>query len=398
VVVGPAGEEIFPDKYGRVKVQFHWDRDGKGDLASSCWLRVAQSIGGKQWGSIFIPRIGQEVIVAFQEGDADQPLVVGSVYNAEEMPPYELPSEKTKTVLFKSNSSPGGQGFNEIRIEDKKGHEQIFVHGERDLDVRIKNDRREWIGNDRHLVVKRDKVEEIERDEHIVIKRDLAEKIERDHHLDIDGKQAIKITGSQSLSVQQDVAEEFKMNHSEQVTLNYYLKAMNIVIEGMMGITLKVGGNFITINPGGIQIVGMPAVMINSGGAPLVGVPAMLVPPMAAKVAEIADNADPGSTDGTYKAQRAAMSPLEREAASAPSHDPKSEENKKKPHWIEVELVNVDGDPVPGERYRVTLADGTTLAEGTLDAKGRARIDGIDPGTCQVTFPDLDQTVWEPKG
>jgi len=394
VVVGNAGDEICTDKYGRVKVQFHWDRQGQGDIGSSCWLRVAQSIAGKRWGSIFIPRVGQEVIVAFQEGDPDQPLVVGCVYNAQDMPPYTLPDEKTKTVLLKSNSSQGGEGFNEFRIEDKKGEEQIFVHGEKDLDVRIKNDRREWIGRDRHLVVKRDKVEEVDRDEHIVIKRDLAEKIERDHHLDIDGKQAIKITGSQSLSVQQDVAEEFKMNHSEQVTMNYYLKAMNIVIEGMMGITLKVGGNFITINPAGIQIVGMPAVMINSGGAPLVGVPALLVPPMAAKVAEIADNAEPGSVDPSYKAQRGAMYPLEQEAANAPSHDPKSEENRKKKSWIEIELVDVHGDPVAGEQYRIVLPDGTTLAEGTLDEKGRAKVTGIDPGTCRVTFPGLDETVW----
>jgi type VI secretion system secreted protein VgrG len=396
VVVGSPGDEIFTDKYGRVKVQFHWDREGKGDLGSSCWLRVAQSIAGKRWGSIFIPRVGQEVIVAFQEGDPDQPIVVGSVFNAEEMPPYPLPDEKTKIVLLKSNSSIGGEGFNEIRSEDKKGQEQIFVHGEKDLDVRIKNDRREWIGNDRHLVVKRDKVEEVDRDEHIVIKRDLAEKIERDHHVDITGKQAVSIGGSQSLSVSMDVAEEFSMNHSEQVTMNYSLKAMNVVIEGLTGITLRVGPNFITINPAGIQIVGLPAVMINSGGAPIPAIPGILVPPMAAKVAEIADNADPGSVDPSYKSQRAAMTALEADSASAPSHDPKSEENAAKKHWIEIELVDEANKPVPGERYRVTLPDGSTLAEGTLDEKGRARVDGIDPGSCKVTFPDLDKQAWGP--
>ncbi|MET0852552.1 MAG: type VI secretion system tip protein VgrG, partial [Candidatus Rokuibacteriota bacterium] len=163
MVVGPDGEEIYCDKYGRIKVLFHWDRYGKGDENSSCWIRVSQNLSGKRWGMVFIPRIGQEVIVDFLEGDPDRPIVIGAVYNGLEMPPYPLAEHKTKTVIFKSNSSLGGNGFNEMRIEDKKGEEQVFVHGEKDLDVRIKNDRREWIGNDRHLVVKRDKVEEVTR-------------------------------------------------------------------------------------------------------------------------------------------------------------------------------------------------------------------------------------------
>jgi type VI secretion system secreted protein VgrG len=111
VVVGPSGEEIFTDKYGRVKVQFHWDRDGKYDADSSCWVRVASNWAGRNWGAISIPRIGHEVVVAFQEGDPDQPLIVGSVYNADMMPPYKLPGEKTKSTV-KSDSSVGHGGFN----------------------------------------------------------------------------------------------------------------------------------------------------------------------------------------------------------------------------------------------------------------------------------------------
>ncbi len=394
VVAGKDGEEIWTDKYGRVKVQFHWDREGEYNENSSCWIRVAQTWAGKQWGAMYIPRIGQEVIVDFLEGDPDQPIITGRVYNAEEMPPYELPKEQTKSTV-KTLSSKSGGGFNEIRFEDKKGEEQVFIHGEKDLDVRIKNDRREWIGRDRHLVVKRDKVEEIDRDEHVVIKRDLVEEITRDHHLAVTGKEAIQITGSHSLSVQGDVIEEFKMNHSEQVTMNYYLKGMNVVIEGMTGLTIKVGGSFITLNPAGVQIVG-PMIMLNSGGAPLVGTPGTLVSPAAAAAALIADNADPGSKDASYKSQFAAMSPAAIAAASAPWHDPNSEEAKQKKSWIEIELVDEDKKPVPGERYRITLPDGTTLAEGTLDEKGRARVDGIDPGTCKVTFPDLDKDAWEP--
>ena len=146
-VVGKAGEEIWTDQYGRVKVQFHWDRDGKSDENSSCWVRVSHPWAGKNWGSISMPRIGQEVIVDFLEGDPDQPIITGRVYNNASMPPYKLPDNATMTTL-KSNSSKGGGGFNEIRFEDKKSQEQIFIHGEKNQDIRIKHDVYEWVGND----------------------------------------------------------------------------------------------------------------------------------------------------------------------------------------------------------------------------------------------------------
>jgi type VI secretion system secreted protein VgrG len=148
-VVGPKGEEIFTDKYGRIKVQFHWDRDGQRDANSSCWIRVAQFSAGRGWGMFSLPRIGQEVIVDFLEGDPDQPIVVGSVYNPDQMPKYELPKHKTRTY-FRSNSSPGGVGYNAIRVEDKAGEEQIYTHAQKDYDLRVRNDYKERIGNDRH--------------------------------------------------------------------------------------------------------------------------------------------------------------------------------------------------------------------------------------------------------
>jgi type VI secretion system secreted protein VgrG len=123
IVVGKQGEEIYSDKYGRVKVQFHWDREGKSDENSSCWIRVSQLWAGKNWGGMFIPRIGQEVIVEFLEGDPDQPIITGRVYNADKMAPYPLPDNQTRSTV-KSNSTKGGGGFNEIRFEDKKGSEE----------------------------------------------------------------------------------------------------------------------------------------------------------------------------------------------------------------------------------------------------------------------------------
>ena len=274
VVVGKSGEEIDPDKYGRIKVQFYWDRRGKFDEKSSCSIRVAQMWAGKKWGAMFIPRIGQEVVVSFLEGDPDQPLIIGSVYNDEQMPPYELPGERTKSTI-KSYSSKGGGGFNEFRFEDKKGKEQIFIHAERNQDIRVKNDALEWIGKDRNLIVKGDQLE----------------KIEGDKHLAITGDQNEKVDGTVSLKAGMDLQQKVGMKHALDAGMEIHLKAgMNVVIEAGATLTLKVGGNFVNINPGGVFIQGT-MVMINSGGSAGSGSGASPTPP---KEAQEADKANPG--------------------------------------------------------------------------------------------------------
>ena len=403
-VVGPSGEEIYVDSYGRVKVQFHWDREGKLDEKSSCWIRVSQLWAGKQWGAMFIPRIGQEVIVAFLEGDPDQPIIVGRVYNGEETVPYTLPDEKTKSCI-KSNSSPGSGGFNELRFEDKKGNEQIFIHAEKDQDIRVKNDERHWVGRDRSHSIQRDEMIQIGRDQHLNISRDEVIQIGRDRHETISGKEAISITGSKSEAVKGDVNEQFSGNQSTQITQNLYLKAMQIVMEAQMGICFKVGSNFINIQPTGITIVGMPMTMINSGGSPLSGSPGSLVSPINPAAAAVADDAVAGLM-GMGAMISGAITPVTLSSIAAgsykpdpdaPSHDPNSPDNKDKTHWIEIQLLDENGKGVPGERYAVTLPDGSTIADGTLDDKGFARVDNIDPGTCKVTFPNLDKEAWDPK-
>ncbi|HET6278678.1 MAG TPA: type VI secretion system tip protein VgrG, partial [Candidatus Polarisedimenticolia bacterium] len=178
IVVGKAGEEIWTDKYGRVKIQFHWDREGKEDENSSCWVRVAQVWAGKTWGGIQIPRIGQEVIVEFLEGDPDRPIITGRVYNADAMPPYALPDNQTQSGI-KSRSSKGGAGenFNELRFEDKKGEEQVFLHAEKNQDIEVENDETHWIGHDRtkkvdndeKTTIGHDRTEEVKNDEKITI-------------------------------------------------------------------------------------------------------------------------------------------------------------------------------------------------------------------------------------
>lgn len=253
IVVGTSGEEIDTDSFGRVKVHFPWDRHGKADETASCWIRVAQVWAGKSWGAMFIPRIGQEVIVEYLEGDPDRPMITGRVYNGEAPVPYSLPDNKTISTI-KSNTSKGGGGFNEFRFEDKKGSENIFLYGQKDQNIQILNDCFETIGHDRHLIVKNMQIEHIEVDRHETIDRDHQEHIKRDRHTIIDGKEAKSVGGSLSLKVAGDVTEQFQANHSEQVSNDYYLKADNIVIEGLTNVTLKVGQSYIAIESSGITI------------------------------------------------------------------------------------------------------------------------------------------------
>ena len=186
VVVGPKGEEIWTDQYGRVKVHFHWDRHDQSNENSSCWMRVSQAWAGKNWGSVQIPRIGQEVIVSFLEGDPDRPIITGRVYNAEQTVPYELPTNATQSGT-KSRSSKGGTpaNFNEIRMEDKKGAEQLFIHAEKNQDIEVENDESHWVGHDRTKTidhdetvhVKHDRTETVDNNETITIGVDRTEKV-----------------------------------------------------------------------------------------------------------------------------------------------------------------------------------------------------------------------------
>ena len=277
VVVGPPGEEIYVDKHGRVKVQFHWDREGKYNEKSSCWIRVSQNWAGKRWGAMFIPRIGQEVIVDFLEGDPDQPIITGRVYNGASMPPYTLPDEKTKSTV-KTYSSKGGGGFNELRFEDKKGSEQIFIHAEKNEDIRIKNDLMEWVGNDSHRIVKHDHLEDVTGDKHLHIKGDQNEKVD----------------GTVSLKAGMDMQEKVGMKYALDAGMEIHLKSgMNVVVESGVTLTLKVGGNFININPAGVFIQGT-MVMINSGGAAGSGAGSS---PQAPKAPKEADKAEMGKKE-----------------------------------------------------------------------------------------------------
>jgi type VI secretion system secreted protein VgrG len=194
IVVGQAGEEIWTDKYGRVKVQFHWDRDGKNDEKSSCWVRVAQVWAGAKWGAMHIPRIGQEVLVDFLEGDPDRPIVTGRVYNADNMPPYDLPANQTQSGI-KSRSTKGGAptNFNELRFEDKKGAEQVYAQAEKDLEILVKNDEHRAVGHDRKT--------DITNDETINVGHDRTEQVTADESVSIGGSRTETVGKQESVTV-----------------------------------------------------------------------------------------------------------------------------------------------------------------------------------------------------
>jgi type VI secretion system secreted protein VgrG len=234
IVVGKAGEEIWTDKYGRVKVQFHWDREGKSDENSSCWVRVASPWAGKTWGGIHIPRIGQEVIVEFLEGDPDRPIVTGRVYNADAMPPYDLPANQTQSGL-KSRSTKGGgpDNFNEFRFEDKKGNEEIYLHAEKDYNQVTENDRTEDVGHDRSLHVVHDKSEKIDNNKTI--------EVAADHHEKISGNKTLKVVGNHTETIDSEMTINVMSTLTEMVAINYSETvgaAMELTVGGAMAMTV----------------------------------------------------------------------------------------------------------------------------------------------------------------
>ena len=285
LVVGKSGEEIWVDKYGRVIVQFYWDRLGQKNENSSCWIRPSQPWAGGNWGAMWIPRIGQEVLVSFLEGDPDRPVITGRVYNADQMPPYTLPDYQTRSTFMSRSSKGGGAAnYNELRFEDLKGKEQIFINAEKDMDLRVENDSREFIGANRHLIVTTNQQEQVQADKHLHVQGDHIEKVDGNMSLNVGGNQMESVTGNKSLNVTGDQKESVTGNVSlsvsqgkaDSITMGYMMSAMSIhlsaqtgiVIECPLGITLSSGANSIDIGPSGVYITGTPFAYLNSGSSP----------------------------------------------------------------------------------------------------------------------------------
>lgn len=402
-VVGPEGEEIHVDKYGRVRVQFHWDRQGSENgqpklhgADSSCWIRVCQGWAGGQYGIMFIPRVGQEVVVDFLEGNPDYPLIIGRVYNADHMPPYELPKEKTKSCI-KTQSSKGGGGCNEIRFEDLKGKEQLLLQAQRRMDTRVKASHYHSVGGSYHLSVGYEKDGEqhgeyrqlVHEAKHVHIKGDLLTWVEKDEHRAIGGKQNVEIGDVRSWLMRADAIDVFEANHQHEVSATYYLKAGDVKIEATGSIELVAGGSSVVISAGGVWITGS-MVYINSGsGAPVSPTAVAGMSPGAAEDPSAAQSTKPGK-DTRYSGASATT------PGSVPIDIPTEEQGHDfdAPTFVEFQLLDASEQPVPNERYRVELPDGA-IREGRTDSEGVARFEPVpDMGVAYIQFPDREDPEW----
>ena len=241
LVVGKAGEEIWTDQYGRIKIQFPWDRDGKNDETSSCWVRVVLPWSGKGFGMQFVPRIGQEVIVTFIDGDPDRPLVTGCVYNGDNALPYALPDNQTQSGI-KTNSSKGGGGFNELRFEDKKDAEEVFLQAQKDLNVNVLNDSTASIGHDETLTVQNARTRTVkEGDETVTLEK---------------GKRSVTIqTGSDSLDVKDTRTVTVGADQTHSTGGNYSHKVsgdFELTVDG--NLTIKVSGTLALQSGGSLTL------------------------------------------------------------------------------------------------------------------------------------------------
>lgn len=371
IVVGPPGEEIHTDEFGRVEVRFHWDQEGAHDVGASCWIRVSQGWAGGQYGMVFLPRVGQEVIVDFLEGDPDQPIITGRVFNKDHMPPYKLPARRTVSAI-RTCSSPGAGGGNEIRFEDAKGSEQLLLFAEKDLHFRARGCEFETVGGDAHRTVCKNEYEHVKESKHSTVALDRMEDTKGNLHL----------------RIEKDVKESVQGRKTSFVLKKYaILNSDGVVVESDTSITLKVKGNFIRIDGSGVTIVGSK-VNINSGGSADTwewDSPDLLTLPAEAATIEYGRNTTyatpPEKTDGVA-------------AGSVPGKPRESSASEKKVYWIEIELVDDDGVPCPGELYEVIEPNGEKQ-RGRLNSKGLARVQVSDPGVCQISFPELDMAVWE---
>ncbi|WED22865.1 type VI secretion system tip protein VgrG [Vibrio sp. JC009] len=248
-VVGPKGEEIYCDEYGRVKIHFPWDRYSDSNEQSSCWVRVSQAWAGSQYGMLALPRIGHEVIVSFLNGDPDQPIITGRTYHAANTPPYILPEHKTKTVL--RSETHQGEGYNELSFEDQSGSELVYLHAQKDLQADVLNDHLAQIGHDQHQLIDNDSFTQVRNNQHVTVEGESLVRVSKDKTMELNASLQVKA----GKVITSEAGSEVHIKAGEKV-----------VIEAGCEITLKAGGSFVKIDPAGVHVMG-PVINLNSGGS-----------------------------------------------------------------------------------------------------------------------------------
>ncbi len=431
-VVGPAGQEIHTDELGRIKVHFHWDTRGPSDERASCWIRVTQPWTGAGFGFQFIPRIGAEVLVAFLGGNVDAPIVIGSAFNAAEPPVYQLPSSKSRSGI-RSRSTRNGTGFNEIAFEDRTGHEQLILRAERNLDVTAQNNETHRVGGvltenvtqHRFSVVGGNRLASVAGNAVETIAGDAAQSVTGDSSLRVTGNRATHVVGHADAVVEGDAdrrvlgrarervegtldtvveedltmrthgaltfvvgTHEAKRSHSVHVegTSAAYCSETNEIVADA-GITLRCGDSSLVILPQSIEIRS-PKVLLAGDGAWLRLSEDDAKLHADGKLVAVADDkillkGEDASLSLTANALLGGASVKlgEKDSESLSLDDEEGE-------LTTIVLVDRDDRPLPGQRYRIVLADGSERS-GVVDADGRAEI-RLPSGGC-VFFPDLGQ-------
>ncbi|EER2174051.1 type VI secretion system tip protein TssI/VgrG, partial [Escherichia coli] len=397
IVTGPAGEEIFCDEHGRVRVKFHWDRYNPATEASSCWVRVSQAWAGPGFGNLAIPRVGQEVIVDFLNGDPDQPIIMGRTYHEDNRSPGDLPGTKTQMTI--RSKTYKGSGFNELRFEDATDKEQVYIHAQKNMDTEVLNDRTtdvkhdhtETIGNDqkitvvkgqtvqvgtrkegghdqsitvandRCITVRNDQTLQVTNDRTVSVSNDDGLYVRNDRKVTVEGKQEHKTTGNHVSLVEGKHSLVVKGDLARKVSGALGIKVDgDIVLESSSRISLKVGGSFVVIHSGGVDIVG-PKINLNSGGSPGTPVPAL-------QPAVLKTLGDEKSGDGSDSGEENEDSGGNCVTGSG-GDDRGDDEDEPEKYTLQFHFTDDDGIPYSETRYIAFFEDGTQT-RGETDEEG----------------------------
>jgi type VI secretion system secreted protein VgrG len=433
-VTGPPGEEIHTDERGRIKVQFHWDREGKRDDHSSCWIAVMQSWAGTGWGSQIIPRVGMEVVVSFDGGDPDKPLVLGCLPNGTHPPPFPLPASKTRSGL-RTQSSPGGGGFNELSFEDRAGEERIYVHAQRDLEEVVGNDRTRVVRGGEEVTIEGHARRAVGGSAEEAVQGDVTQRIGGEHRIHVagpsqsahasqrittvagdedlrvggarrlcvTGEQRVEVRGPERREVHGDVIERvggsrvllvgeagaprsFTLHAEGTATLQ---GTEQLVLSSPRELTLQVGKTFLRLTEHGIELSGDRVVVAGQAGSLTAAGDGLSLrargkAEIAAETVHLHSQGDAASIvmqkDVEVKGARVLLNSPEQSRDAPPKDGPVP---------TVIVLRDEEGAPIPHQRF-VIREDGHGERAGVLDGEGRAEIHlEASPGEARICFPDL---------